>query len=148
MTRTSRAPVLPRRTVLVLAAIITAITSACASSGHAGQTSGTSCVSQSASGYLALAHIAFTGVMLPGPTVTTSQGGVLASPARVRVIQYLKGGGPRIVTVVTAAARNGSGVTFSEDGIEAHPGQRWRIYITRQQTPYQTSVCAGSTPAT
>jgi hypothetical protein len=88
----------------------------------------------------------FVGVMLPGPTVSMAQGNVLTSPARVRVVRYLKGDGPRVVTVVTGVSKNGSGVAVSEDGIQALAGQRWQIYVTTGKMPYETSICSGSAP--
>jgi hypothetical protein len=88
----------------------------------------------------------FVGVMLPGPTVSMGQDDVLTSPARVRVVKYLKGDGPRVVTVVTGVTQAGSGVAVSEDGIQALAGQRWQIYATTRNMPYQASICAGSTP--
>ncbi len=94
-----------------------------------------------------MAQVAFNGVMLPGPAVSTGQGDVLTSPARVRVVRYLKGGGPRVVTVLTGVRRAaGSDVISAEDGIEAVAGQRWRIYATTSTMPYDTSVCSGSAP--
>ena len=95
--------------------------------------------------YLPWAKIVFVGVMLPGPTVSMGQGDVLTSPARVRVVRFLKGDGPGVVTVVTGVAKAGSGAAVNEDGIQALAGQRWQIYATTRNMPYQTSICDGST---
>jgi hypothetical protein len=82
--------------------------------------------------------------MLSGPTVGAGQGSVLTSPARVRVVRYLKGSGPAEVTVITAVTRDGSGVVGNGEGITPHAGERWMIYTTSRAMPYQTSVCGGS----
>jgi len=84
--------------------------------------------------------------MLPGPTVRAGPGDVLTSPARVRVEEYLKGGGPRVVTVVTGVTRTGDEVTSASEGIMPLAGQRWLIYATTRTMPYDTSVCSGSAP--
>jgi hypothetical protein len=82
--------------------------------------------------------------MLPGPDLNVGSGKVLTSPARVRVVQWLKDSGPPVVTVATGATRNSAGVAESEDGIMPRAGQRWVIYATSKQMPYQTSICSGS----
>lgn len=147
MARASATATLPRRrTALILGAVITAIATACASSSNSDVTSsGQACLARSASAHLALARVAFIGITLPGATVSAGRGRVLASPMRIRIVRYLKGSGPRIVTVITAATQNGSTVSLNEDGIQAQAGQRWRIYATTQRIPYNTSICAGST---
>jgi hypothetical protein len=147
MVRMLTASAWPWKMLVILGAQGTATLSACGSSSNAGVTSGNgaSCANRSAAAYLASARIAFIGIMLPGPAASTGQGNVLVSPARVRVTRYLKGGGPHIVTVVTAITRNGSMTSVNEDGIQALPGQSWRIYGTTQHMPYMTSICAGST---
>jgi hypothetical protein len=33
-----------------------------------------------------------------------------------------------------------------QDGIEPIAGQRWKIYTTSKNMPYDTSVCGGSAP--
>jgi hypothetical protein len=60
------------------------------------------------------------------------------------VLSYLKGSGPGEVTVQTALTVRGNTVTGIEDGIEPRAGQRWRIYTTSAQMPYETSGCGGS----
>src|SRR5262249_46340422 len=77
------------------------------SAGSGNGTSGTvtgaaSCAAMSASAYLAGARAVFIGTALGGPTAEAgSAGAVLLSPARFHVIRYLKGSGPRVVTVQT-----------------------------------------------
>jgi hypothetical protein len=132
---------------LILLAVTTV--AACSSSGGGGTTGGTSagsCAAASPPAFLAWAKVVFDGVMLPGPTVPMGAGDVLTSPARVRVVRYLKGGGPQVVTVVTGVTHAAGGVAVAEDGIQARAGQRWRIYAMTQKMPYETSVCSGSAP--
>jgi hypothetical protein len=61
---------------------------------------------------------------VPGPSAG-SAGAVLVSPAHFRVLLYLKGSGPRVVTVQTALTTRGNTVAAIEDGIEPRAGQRW-----------------------
>ena len=64
----------------------------------------------------------------------------------MRVERYLKGHGPRTVTVETAATITGQGIRFAEDGIEPRAGERWKIYTVSRRRPFATSMCAGSAP--
>jgi len=99
----------------------------------------------SASAYLASARAVFIGTALDGPAAGAGSAGVvLLSPARFHVTRYLKGSGPRVVTVQTALTSQGSTMTASEDGIQPRAGQRWKIYTTSLHMPYQTSICGGS----
>jgi hypothetical protein len=82
--------------------------------------------------------------MLSGPTALVSGQRVLRSPARVRVLGYLKGHGPIVVRVKTGSAAVGGGIVVSEDGIEPVAGQSWRIYSDASRQPFTTSICAGS----
>lgn len=119
----------------------------CGGSGAATVNSGGACGGPgppSASQYLASATVAFVGVMLPGPDVEVGSGKALTSPARVRVIRWLKGSGRPIVTVQTGVIKNSAGVAENEDGIVPGVGQRWVIYATSKRMPYETSVCSGS----
>jgi hypothetical protein len=93
---------------------------------------------------LAGAKVAFIGVMLPGAAVKTGTGNVLVSPAKARVIRYLKGTGPSMVTIETGVRKSGGDVITNEDGIEPVAGQQWKIYTSSEHIPYQTSVCIGS----
>lgn len=104
-----------------------------------GTGSGASCAYFTQPAYLAQARVVFVGTTLPGRTVLD---GLLASPARIRVSQYLKGSGPAVVTVETAASSSGD--TMSGEGIMARAGQRWKIYTTSRHLPYATDVCSGS----
>ena len=79
--------------------------------------------------------------MLAGQTTDLGGLRVLISPARVRVIRYIKGSGPRVVTVVTGVS---TGDVIAEDGIEPRAGQRWTVYASTLRMPYQTSICNGT----
>lgn len=134
-----------RRVMAALSILAVTTIATCGTSVSSG--SGASCAAPASPGaYLTSARVAFVGVMLPGPTVRTGPGDVLSSPARVRVEVYLKGGGPRIVTVVTGVTKTGDEVTGNSEDIMPLAGQRWRIYATTKTMPYDTSVCAGSVP--
>src|ERR1700726_1817047 len=107
-----------RRAAVALSLLTATTIAACSSggagtggagTGGAGTAEGGSCAVVSPSVYLAWAKIVFVGVMLPGPTVSMGQGDVLTSPARVRVVRFLKGDGPGVVTVVSGVAKAGSG---------------------------------------
>src|SRR5947209_15886917 len=101
-----------------------------------------SCAGLSPAQQFAAARRVFVGVMLPGPT---AQAGVLGSPARMRVEQYLKGRGPRIVRVETALKIESDSTGIAEDGIEPRAGERWKIYTLSRRQPFATSICLGST---
>jgi hypothetical protein len=90
------------------------------------------------------AHVVFDGTMLSGPTALVGGQRALSSPARVRVIGYLKGHGPAVVRVDTGSAAGGGGIVVREDGIEPVAGQSWRIYSDASRQPFTTSICAGS----
>jgi hypothetical protein len=136
-----------------LAVPIAALAVACSSPTHAssgGSGNGTSaglCAAAAASEYFAWARIVFTGTMLPGPMVDLGGHRVLMSPAWVRVIRYLKGNGPKIVTVATGVVPDGDGgAAVSEDDIQPWAGQHWKIYTSSSRMPYETSICGGSKP--
>src|SRR6185312_1023064 len=82
--------------------------------------------------------------MLPGPSRSPARRRVLASPATVRVVRYLKGSGPSTVKVRTAVTITNRGVTVAEDGIEPQVGELWKIYAGSRGQPFDTSICAGS----
>lgn len=69
---------------------------------------GDSCTAASPPAYLDRARTVFIGTALPGPTANAgSASAVLVSPAHFRVLSYLKGDGPRVVTVQTALTIRG-----------------------------------------
>jgi hypothetical protein len=103
-----------------------------------------SCAALTPAQQLAAARVVLDGVMQAGPTTLSGGWRVLASPARVRVIGYLKGHGPGVVEVQTGSAIAGGGVVVNEDGIEPVAGQSWRIYSDTAREPFATSTCAGS----
>jgi hypothetical protein len=90
------------------------------------------------------ARLVFDGRMLKGPTTRLVGRRVLRSPARVRVIRYLKGRGPAVVRVETGTTTARGGIVVNEDGIQPAAGQRWRIYSSASRQPFTTSLCAGS----
>jgi hypothetical protein len=93
---------------------------------------------------LAAARLVFLGRMLPGPSAVVDGREVLGSPAKVRVMRYLKGAGPRTVTVSSAVTITGNGLTVAEDGIEPQVGEVWKLYTRSREQPYETSTCGGS----
>lgn len=151
--RRAAAPRPPAARAVVLAVLVAALAVACSSSaqvssgGSGNVTSAGSCGGPVASEYFAGARMVFTGTMLPGPTAYLGGHRVLVSPARVRVSRYLKGHGPKIVTVATAVIRAGDSVNaVSAEGIQPQAGQHWTIYTSSSRVPYDTSICGGSSP--
>jgi hypothetical protein len=71
---------------------------------------------------------------------------MLLSPARFRVVRYLKGRGPRRVRVQTALRKvDGDTYMWTSVGIDPRAGERWRIYGFRAKNGVvRTSSCAGS----
>jgi len=137
----------------LLATAVVALVGGCGSSARTGGASAArpaasvavaSCAGLTPAKQLEAARVVFDGTMLAGPTVALGRVRVLTSPARMRVRRYLKGDGPGTVGVQTAASSGGGGVSVNEDGIQAHAGQRWRIYSTGLGQPFSTSMCAGS----
>jgi hypothetical protein len=92
------------------------------------------------------AQVIFKGRALPGPTVEGRDGGELLSPARFRILRYIKGRGPDLVTVPTATERDGGGYATSSGGIQPRPDERWRILGTwsNRHKTVLTDVCSGS----
>jgi hypothetical protein len=105
---------------------------------------GASCAALSRAQQVKDSTTVFDGTTLRGPTVQVGPTQVLLSPARLRVSRYLKGDGPRVVEIQTAVTRRGSGLAEGEDGIQAGPGERWRIYAVGKSQPFLTSICDGS----
>jgi hypothetical protein len=130
---------------MATAAAPTFTTSAPAVADHMVSGSAASCARLTPAQQFRAARVVFVGTMLLGPTVPAGGGRVeLSSPARMRVSHYLKGRGPSVVRVQTAVKQSGRGYRFSEDGIEASAGDRWKIYVSSQRQPYSTSICGGS----
>ena len=105
------------------------------------EASAASCVGLSAKQQLALARLVFVGRARPGPTAHVDGRNVLISPARFRVLRYVKGHGPANLRVDTAVPANG---VVGEDGIMPQPGEAWRIYTRSRHGPYDTNICLGS----
>jgi hypothetical protein len=103
--------------------------------------SAASCAGLSPRQQLAIARLVFVGRARPGPTAHVDGRNVLISPARFRVLRYIKGHGPANLRVYTAVPANG---VVSEDGIEPRAGESWRIYTSSRHGPYNTNICLGS----
>ena len=100
-----------------------------------------SCVVATEQQLRARAQVIFVGVALAGDNAT----GTLLSPARFRVVRYVKGRGGRIVRVTTATRREGDGYSAISIGINPRVGERWRIYGRRNSSGViVTSACDGS----
>lgn len=105
-----------------------------------------SCGYATVAGYRADARLVFVATALAGPTARFEGQAVLLSPARMRVVRYLKGSGPRLVTVQTALTRNLLGYSADEDRITPSPGETWVIYSLSKEQPFGASICDGSHP--
>jgi hypothetical protein len=103
-----------------------------------------SCAATTPAQNVARARLVVLAEALPGPTVNLGTHKVLTSPVRMRVVRYVKGHGPTIVSVRTALTKTASGVAESEDAIQPIAGQLWKLYLTGRHPPYQTSICGGS----
>lgn len=85
---------------------------------------------------LAAADAVFEGFVVRGS----------GSPARLKVLRYIKGSGPKELSVETGSIRNRDGTTTSTSvGIRPLPGETWLIYGLGTRTgAVITSSCAGS----
>ncbi|HEV8096644.1 MAG TPA: hypothetical protein VGP71_13005 [Burkholderiales bacterium] len=85
---------------------------------------------------LAAADAVFEGFVVRGP----------ASPARLKVLRYIKGDGPKELSVETGSSRNRDGtMTSTSVGIRPLPGETWLIYgLGSRNGAVITSSCAGS----
>lgn len=85
---------------------------------------------------LADADIVFEGLVIRGPF----------SPARLKVLRYIKGSGPTERAVDTENTKNPDGtITLSSTGISPHRGETWLIYgLGTVKGIVTTSACAGS----
>jgi hypothetical protein len=102
-----------------------------------------SCAETTEAEQRAQADVVLEGRALPGPGVD----GILFTPARFEVDEYLEGDGPDVVEVVTATRDEGGGmVSHLSVGIAPRAGETWRLYATRSADggPLETSLCAGS----
>jgi hypothetical protein len=136
--RAQRTPTL--RIGVMMMSVLALATAACGTSGS-GSGSGAACAAATPGRYLADAHVALIGTMLPGQTVKLGSRHVLLSPARVHVVRYLKGTGPATVTVTTEVSSSNA---VGSEGIDPQPGERWQIYSTSKAMPFDTSDCSGS----
>ena len=74
----------------------------------------------------ATADVAFDGVVLSGPRLAVI--GDVLSPARLQVVRYLKGHGPRIVRVATGFRQGLPGVGMTAGPFTPEPGEVVRIF--------------------
>ena len=104
------------------------------------EAAGVSCSYSTEQQLRARAQVIFVGVALDGPTTAD---GFLVSPARFRVLRYLKSRGPRIVRVTTGVSRSYG--YLSAASVFAKAGERWRVYGRRNATgTVVTAPCSGS----
>jgi hypothetical protein len=103
-----------------------------------------SCVAVTPAEQFRDARLVFDGTMLPGRVVVLGRTRFLSSPARVRVLRYLKGRGPSAVRVQTGLRAVRNGVVGNSEGIEPRAGERWRIYTDNARQPFATTICSGS----
>jgi hypothetical protein len=127
---------------VVIALLALGLGAGCAGTTPTRTVSAASCVGRTPGQQFKAARIVFVGVTLSGPSASAT--GELLSPAKVRVVRYLKGHGPGTVRVETAIQRSGDGYVENSDGINPRAGQRWRIYSNSTRQPYSTSICDGS----
>lgn len=122
-----------------LAGCASATTSSAVSSSTAATRPGVamSCVRNPAAA-MRRAPTVFLALALAGP----SRNGALVSPARMQVLRWIRGHGPRVVQVTTGMSAGGR---IAEDQIVPHHGERWRIVSLSRSSPYSTSACLGST---
>lgn len=133
-------------TFIVLTAWITGCGSATRSDPQVSSGTAASCAALNSSEQYAHATLVVLATALAGRTVQLGSQYLLASPARMRIGRYIKGHGPRILEVETAVTAHGARRTVTEDGIAPVAGQRWRLFLTGEHSPYQTSICVGSRP--
>lgn len=109
--------------------------------------SAASCAARTPATDLARAPLVLDALALPGRAEPRSH--TLLSPARFRVLRYIKGRGARVVkidTVVTETRHRGE-YSYVEDGIDPRAGQQWLIYGRRTRGGViSAGVCTGSRP--
>src|SRR5689334_19304298 len=72
------------------------------------------------------ADVIFDGVVLSGPRLAVT--GDLLSPARLQVVRYVKGHGPRIVRVATSFGQGAIGTPVLAGGFMPEPGEALRVF--------------------
>ena len=107
------------------------------------EAAGVSCSYSTEQQLRARAQVIFVGVALDGPA---TEDGFLVSPARFRVLRYLKSRGPRVVRVTTAVSRQSNGTyAYLSESVLARAGEPWRIYGRRNgRGVIIASPCSGS----
>ncbi|MFL5864897.1 MAG: hypothetical protein ACJ780_29740 [Solirubrobacteraceae bacterium] len=125
--------------------VTTAGTSRSTGANAAPSSSAASCAAQTPGQDRARAEVVVDAVALPGRSAPRSR--TLLSPARFRVLRYLKGHGSRVVEVETAvsATMHSGAYGVVEDGIQPRAGERWLIYGQRSGgRSIATGLCGGS----
>jgi hypothetical protein len=88
------------------------------------------------------AEVVFVGIAMRGPNAHRGQ---LLSPARFWVVRYLKGTGPRVVSVQTGLSRKGNVLRGISIGIDPRAGEPWKIFGAWSRSGVvRTSRCTGS----
>lgn len=67
--------------------------------------------------------------------------GILRSPARFEVLEYVQGRGPDVITVATTM----QGSAISSDALEVRPGEVWELRGSLGKSgEFSTNVCSDS----
>src|SRR3954469_15525392 len=74
------------------------------------------------------ADVIFDGIVLSGPRLGVTAD--LLSPARLQVVRYVKGHGPRIVRVATSFRQGEMGTGVTGGTFTPEPGEVFRIFGT------------------
>src|SRR4051794_24062548 len=74
----------------------------------------------------AASDVTFDGIVLSGPRLGVT--GDVLSPARLQVVRYLKGHGPRVVRVATGFRQGLAGIGASAGPFTPEPGEVVRIF--------------------
>ncbi len=105
---------------------------------------GPTCPSISAAQAFARADVVFDGVAQIGAVTTT---GYLSTPTKFKVVRYLKGTGPAVVTTA-GGPRTGGGIGFislESAGLLVKAGESWVVYGKGDPSGVvETSVCYGT----
>ena len=112
-------------------------------SGPLGAQAQPACPGISEARALAEADLVFEGVAQAGPAAAN---GLLATPARFRVTNYIKGSGGTIVSVAGGPRTEGVGfLSLPSAGVPARAGEGWVIYAKGDSGGVvETSTCYGT----
>src|SRR4051794_8587267 len=111
-----------RTRLLATLAAAAALAAAAPASAHAA-----SCLKPGAGSPAArTANVIFDGVVLSGPRLAVT--GDVLSPARLQVVRYIKGHGPRVVRVATSFGQGAIGRPAGTATFTPEPGEVLRIF--------------------